>query len=87
MKKPMIQLATITMLAIASSTAHAGSKTINQGRAGTAIVRADENRDAYRYQGTETRVALVMDTPGQKPKFKTMGRAGYRVIPGANHGR
>jgi hypothetical protein len=86
MKNTIVQLSTIAALALFSSVANAETKVITQGRGGFAVIHTNDNAAMNRGYRPETRVALVMDKPEQKPTVKTVGRAGYRVVPANNRG-
>jgi len=87
MKNTITTLTTAAMLTAFAITAHAETKVITQGRAGFTVVHVDENRAAPRYDSRETRVALMMEKPEPRTQYKTMGRAGYRIVPSHSHGR
>jgi hypothetical protein len=87
MKNTIIRLSSVALLTLVGSVAHAETKVVTQGRSGFTVVHTDDNASMNQGYRPETRVALMMDKPEQMPKVKTIGRAGYRVIPANNRGR
>lgn len=87
MKNTIIPLFAIAACALISTVAQAETKVVSQGRAGFTIIHTSDDAARYRDNRPETRVALVMDKPEQTRTVKTVGRAGYRVVPAGNRGR
>jgi hypothetical protein len=80
MKNSIHTFAVATLIAaFASTTAHATSRVVNQGRAGYTVATKTEPQTGAR---SATIVALAMEKPQQGPsRMHTTGRAGYAVVP------
>ncbi len=86
MKNTITSLSAIAITAMLATAAQADTKVTSHGRAGYKIVHFDSTQ-TMRSDRVETRVALVMEKPDQGPKYRPVGRAGYRVVPASNRGR
>ena len=81
MKNSIHTFAVATLVAaFATTTAHATSRSINQGRAGYAVApKAEHQQSGAR---SATTVALAMNKPDQGPsRIQTAGRSGYVAVP------
>jgi len=84
MKTTITTLAATAMLATFATSAHADTKVVSQGRAGSVIIHFDDQKSIPQ---RETNVALVMEKPGAPTtKVQTIGRAGYVVVPAGKQG-
>lgn len=86
MKTTLTTITIAAMLTAFATIAHAETKVITQGRSGFTVIHVEENRATPRNDSKDTRVALMMEKPQQSAQYKTIGRAGFRVVPAGNHG-
>lgn len=80
MKNSTTLLAAALVATFTTAAADAGTRQINNGRAGYAVVQETPARSVDRYNGRTTNVALVMGKPAESgTKMQNAGRAGYIV--------
>ena len=80
MKNSTTLLAAALVAAFTTAVADAGTRMINNGRAGYAVVQETPVRSMDRYEGRTTNVALVMGKPAESgTRMQNAGRAGYVI--------
>lgn len=73
--------ATALLAAFFTTSAHAGVKFVNHGRAGFVTTTKEKPQRTKQYMPRETTVALVIEKPRQpKAKLQPAGRSGYRYV-------